>query len=320
MTSEHLPLGPGGEFDLIRDLVRRWGSAAQGIGDDAAVLDVPAGERLVVSTDASVEDVHFRRDWLTPWEIGYRATAAALSDLAAMAATPLGVVVTLGIPPAWRGDIGSLGDGVAACAARAGAPIVGGDTTASGVLSVALTVLGSAARPLARSGACPGDRVYVTGRLGGPRLALEALLRGDAPALADRERFATPSPRIAEARWLATRAAHAAHAAIDLSDGLVADLRHMAAASGVRIDIDLERLPCVVGASGRFAAESGEEYELAIAADQAIETGAFERAFGLPLTEIGRDARLDAGEQPRVDVREGGEFVDLLRGYDHFSS
>jgi thiamine-monophosphate kinase len=91
----HLPLGPGAEFDVVRSLLRQWGSSAVGIGDDAALLDVPAGSRLVVSTDHSVEGVHFRRPWITPEEIGWRATQAALSDLAAMGARPLGLLVAL---------------------------------------------------------------------------------------------------------------------------------------------------------------------------------------------------------------------------------
>src|SRR4051812_44622747 len=97
-----MSLGPGREFDVIRDLVRRWGDSARGIGDDAAVLDVPAGNRLLASTDATVENVHFRRDWLTPEEIGYRAAAAALSDLAAMGATPIAILVALCVPERWR--------------------------------------------------------------------------------------------------------------------------------------------------------------------------------------------------------------------------
>ena len=100
---DHHALGPGREFDAVRALMARWGDLARGIGDDAAVLDVPPGERLVVSVDSSVEDRHFRRAWLTPEEIGYRAATAALSDLAAMGARPLGMLVALALPTAWRG-------------------------------------------------------------------------------------------------------------------------------------------------------------------------------------------------------------------------
>ncbi|HET7457812.1 MAG TPA: AIR synthase related protein, partial [Gemmatimonadaceae bacterium] len=101
-------LGAGREFDAIRELARRWGTLAPSLGDDCAVLDVPAGARLCLSTDASVEGVHFRRGWLTPREIGYRATAAALSDLAAAAATPLGVLLAIAVPDAWRAQLDEI--------------------------------------------------------------------------------------------------------------------------------------------------------------------------------------------------------------------
>ncbi|MFL5577881.1 MAG: AIR synthase related protein, partial [Gemmatimonadaceae bacterium] len=150
-----VPLGPGREFDAVRDMLRRWGAAASGVGDDCAVLDVPAGERLCVSTDASVEGVHFRAGWLTPREIGWRAAAAALSDLAAAGAAPLGLLLAVSVPARWRPDLGELADGVGAAARAAGAPIVGGDTTgaAADALSLTVTVLGSAVRPLGRGGA-----------------------------------------------------------------------------------------------------------------------------------------------------------------------
>ena len=114
--SDETRLGPGREFDLVRVMMSRWGDRARGIGDDATVLDVPAGEHLVLSTDTSLEDVHFRRDWLSPEEIGWRATAAALSDLAAMAANPLGVLVALTLSARWIDDLGALAEGIAASA------------------------------------------------------------------------------------------------------------------------------------------------------------------------------------------------------------
>nr|MBP9106641.1 hypothetical protein [Gemmatimonadaceae bacterium] len=136
MTVPHISLASGKEFDLVRAMIARWGTAASGIGDDAAVLDLPPGERVVVSTDASVEGVHFRRDWLTATEIGYRATAAALSDLAAMAAAPRGLVVALGIPERWLPEVEALADGIGEAARLSGTPIVGGDVTRASELSV----------------------------------------------------------------------------------------------------------------------------------------------------------------------------------------
>ncbi len=316
MSRDPIALGPGREFDLVRALVRAWGRDARGIGDDAALLDVPSGQHLVASVDASVEGVHFRRDWLTPREIGYRATAAALSDLAAMAATPLGMLVALTLPASWRDDALAIGEGVGECARAFNAPIVGGDTIAGRELALAITVLGVVSHPLTRDGARPGDGVYVTGRLGAPRAAVEALARGESPSAAYRDRFACPAPRIMEARWLAS---HGATSAIDVSDGLVADLGHLAAASDVRIELDLERVPRVNGVEARAAATGGEEYELAFTSSVAIDADAFVRAFGVPLTRIGV-VRKRGDAESRVGVIEDGKFVDLAPGYDHLSS
>lgn len=310
--SESIALGPGREFDLVRELERRWGQRAKGIGDDAAVLDVPPGQRLVVSTDSSVEDVHFRRGWLSPAEIGYRATVAALSDLAAMAATPLGVLLALTLPPRWLGDVGALADGIGDAVAEAETQVVGGDLTGGRDLVVAVTVLGGAARVLSRRGARPGDAVFVTGALGGPRLAIDALGRGEPPAAVARDRFAHPAARIREGRWLAE---HGATATVDVSDGLLSDLGHVAYASEVRIAVELDRLPLVAGADPELAASSGEEYELALAAPAELDADAFERAFGVLLTRIG-DVR--AG-RPGVEATRGGRRIAAGGGWDHFS-
>jgi thiamine-monophosphate kinase len=312
-VSEHdvgagMALGAGREFDLVRDFVRRWGPLARGIGGDCAVLDLPVGERLVVSTDSSVEDVHFRRDWLAPAEIGYRAAVAALSDLAAAAARPRGLLLALTVPAAWRADAGRLADGVGEAARQAGCPIVGGDLTAGAVLSLTVTVLGSAREPLARRGAGAGDAVFVTGALGGPAAALREWLAGREPAAAHRARFARPVPRLAEARWLA---AHGATAAVDLSDGLVADAGHVAAASGVRVRLAPERVPRAGGATLDDALGGGEEYELLVTAPASLDAAAFVAAFGIPLTRVGE---VLAGGAPGVEAR-----VDLPGGHDHFS-
>jgi thiamine-monophosphate kinase len=106
------PLGSGAEFDAIRRMVERWGDRASGIGDDAAVLTMPRGDAVVVSVDSAIEGVHFRAEWLSPAEIGYRAVAAALSDLAAMAASPRGVLIALGLPSSWRDRLDDLAEGI----------------------------------------------------------------------------------------------------------------------------------------------------------------------------------------------------------------
>jgi len=311
-----VPLGPGSEFDAIRAMLRLWGDVACGVGDDCAVLDVPPGDRLCVSTDSSVENVHFRREWLTPREIGYRATVAALSDLAAMAARPLGVLVALTVPPGWRHHLQEIAAGIGEAVGAAGTVVAGGDTTGGAELSLTVTVLGAARVPLPRGASRPGDRVYVTGVLGGPAAALRAYLRGEEPRAADRDRFARPVPRLAAARWLAERGARAA---VDVSDGLMTDAGHLAAASGVRVTIDLERVPTVEGVAAHDAAASGEEYEIVVTAPCELDVGRFEAECGVRLTEIGRVEEAGAAGAG-AEAWFGGVRVDLMRGYDHFSS
>jgi thiamine-monophosphate kinase len=312
--TDSLELGPGREFDIIRELFARWGPRALGIGDDAALLDVPAGEQLVVSTDSSVEHIHFERAWLTPREIGYRATMAALSDLAAMAASPLGVLLALGLPDSWLDSAGELGEGVGEALDRAQTIVRGGDITGASDLTIGVTVLGSTTNPLRRNGARLGDTVYVTGTLGGPGAALAAWQRGDAPSPAARERFARPVARIAEAIWLARGGARAG---IDISDGLLADAGHLAAASGVRIQIDLEQLPLHDGVGAREAAVSGEEYELIVCAP-ALNVSAFARANQLALTAVGRVVE-PVPDGIGVSVRMHGERLAPTEGFRHFS-
>lgn len=309
--SANTGLGPGSEFDVVRRLLALWGDAASGIGDDAAVLDVPAGERLVVSADSTVENFHFRREWLPARAVGWRATTSALSDLAAMGATPLGVLVSLSLPESWRGEIEELARGIGDAVLAARTTIVGGDLTAANELAMAVTVLGHAAAPLTRAGAREGDTLYVTGMLGGPRSAIEALLRGENPSSLARTRFEHPVARIAEARWLA---AHGARAAIDISDGLAGDAAHLAAASGVGIALRLDALPTIPGVTSLEALASGEEYELLIAAPN-VDTATFERDFGVPLTAIGSARR----GVPEVVATLEGRRVALPGGFDHFS-
>ena len=312
-SRSHLPLAAGAEFDAIRAMLGVWGAQATGIGDDAAVLTLPEGEVLVASTDASVEHVHFRREWLTPREIGARAAAAALSDLAAMAATPAGLLLALGVSTAWRNQLDALAHGVGEVAAAVHCPIVGGNVTRAGELSLTITVLGTSRRPLERSGARAGDALYVTGSLGGAGAALDALLRGATPRDVDRARFAAPQPRIAEGRWCAE---HGARAAIDVSDGLVADAGHLAAASGVCVVLELNALPCIEGITPEGAASSGEEYELLVAfpSDAHVDTDEFRARFGIALTRVGH---VTQGHGVRLE--RGGDRVDLPPGHDHLS-
>ena len=313
--SPALPLGRGREFDAIRALLARWGDRAVGVGDDAAVVRVPRGDALIASVDTAIENRHFREDWLTPREIGFRAVTAALSDLAAMAAQPLGILLALTLPERWSTQLPGIADGVADAVAAAGTTILGGNLAAAELLGLTTTVLGSAFAPLRRNGLQPGDAVYVTGRLGGPGAAVAAWNSGHRLHDAHRERFAHPVARLREARWLADRGATAA---IDISDGLAADLEHLSVASAVGLDIDLDRVPLLDGVNGPVAAAaSGEEYELVVGASAAapLDTSEFERTFGIPLTAIGRVLPRESG----LVFRRGDERVAKPSGYDHLS-
>ena len=309
----HLAIGPGVEFDLVRAMLAEWGEAASGVGDDAAVLDVPAGERLVVSTDTAVLDVHFRREWLSGEEIGYRSTIAALSDIAAMGARPIGVLVALTLPADRTAELGALARGIGEAARLSEAPIVGGDLTAGRELAIVLTVLGASEQPRSRADARPGDRVYVTGVLGGPSAATRAWYQGRQPTAWERARFARPAARIREAVWLARRGAHAM---IDISDGLASELQHVARASGVSLRIDIDRVPRGPDIDAQAAMRGGDEYELLFTCAEAVDQDAFARLFGVPVTEIGDVRPAAHGE---VIAERGGVRVDLALGHDHFS-
>jgi thiamine-monophosphate kinase len=307
-----IAFGPGREFHLIRHMIRRFGSLAAGVGDDAALLHVPRDNMMAISTDTSVENVHFRRDWLTLDEIGYRAATAALSDLAAMGATGVGLLIALSTPTESREDLDALGDGIARAAAAAGVRIYGGDTTRGPVLSLTITVFGNTREPMRRDAARAGHHVYVTGALGGPAAAVRALSEGTPVPEVWRDRFANPHARLREGRWAAGRGARAA---IDISDGLLADAAHVAAASNVCVRLDLDRVPCVPGVDPVSAARSGEEYELLLTSAIPIDCGAFANRFDVQLTEIGMVIDGEPGIEPLLH----GEPVDVVqRGYDHF--
>jgi len=320
-------LGPGREFDLIKKLLSDaeppFGEVLLGPGDDCALLE----GGLVVSVDLTVEGVHFLRDWVTLEEAGFRAAAAALSDLAAMAANPLGALFSLALPPDdLETSAAALQKGAAEACRRAGAPILGGDLSGStGPLVLDVVVLGRTDTPLLRSGCRPGDEIWVTGTLGGSAAAVHAWKAGGKPEAALREAFARPTPRIREARWLAEHAP--LHAGIDLSDGLAGDAGHLASASDVALIIQAEALPFSPGLDRwqgerdeplHFALRGGEDYELCVVVPPgALESLAdgFRQAFGIPLTRVGR---VESGAGVRV-VDDGGRPVDdLPPGFQHF--
>lgn len=323
-------LGTGREFDLIRALTRGGAASTSqesilhGPGDDAAVF----GDGWVVSTDLAVESVHFRTEWLAPDEIGRRAVAAALSDLAAMAARPSAVLVSLAGAPSDYDDgrLEAVGLGARDAAESWGAPVIGGDVSRSpGPLVVDVVVLGRTHSPILRSGAGVGDDLFVTGHLGGSAAAVSLLERGASLAPALRSRFAAPTPRLELARRLA--AAARITSMIDVSDGLVGDAAHLAAASGVRIEIERDRVPVdpeAVRLQGREAAlpwalGGGEDYELLFTAPVS------ERAAVLACSDAGGDAgvtrigRVAEGAAVYI-VGASGAVVEAGSSWDHFGS
>lgn len=293
------------------------------IGDDAAV--VRSSGYAVTSTDMMVDGVHFRRELMGAAEIGHRALAAALSDLAAMGAQASESYLALGLPSGSERDWAvELVEGAHALAARHGVAIVGGDITRAGSVTVCFTVVGRAADPAAlvgRDGAQPGDLVAVTGSLGGAGAGL-ALLEGRARAVGGRiggklrDRYLRPEPRLEQGRVLA---AAGARAMIDLSDGLATDAGHLARRSGVRLELSLERLPLEPGVAevaqqlgadpGAFAASAGEDYELCVcvpATSREMVAGA-----GVAATWIGEvlDGRPEAVFSDAPELPAGYEHV-----------
>jgi thiamine-monophosphate kinase len=322
---KRIRLGPGSEFDMIRRFLSAGPGGALpeairvGPGDDCAVI---GGGDLAISNDLSIEDVHFRRDWLEPEEIGYRAAAGALSDLAAVAARPVGVLAALALH---RRDADVMAqaimDGVRGAAADAGAALIGGDTSRSpGPVVLDIIVVGTASSPVLRDGAKVGDGVWVTGELGAAAAAVRAWESGALPRPDARAAFARPQPRLREACWLAERMV--IHALIDISDGLVGDAGHIAAASGVHIAIDSTTIPVhpAVGASGGghsrlLASQGGEDYELCFTADDAAVLAVandFTARFGVALSRVGV---VNEGTGVSMDGRDGAAGG----GYDHFA-
>ena len=317
-------LGPGKEFDRVRAIFNRLAELLpenEPLGDDCALL--PFGNvSLALSIDASLEGVHFRTDWLDFKEIGFRAAGAALSDLAAEGAIPLGVLVSLGVPPA-NGTPDDpavqIMEGVAAMCGNIGAQILGGDMTRSEKYSVDVCVIGRAERPVRRSGAREGDAVWVTGYLGGAGLALEKLRTGERMSKVLRNRYACPEPRIEAGRWLAS---HGATAMIDLSDGLASDAQHLAAASEVGIEINLEQIPCWEDVDAMAAVASGEEFELLLTMPPAFSdqsASAFRAQTGVELSRIGTCLRGSGGRRGGVRLLRDSKPVPLPAGFDHFA-
>ena len=320
LPGQSLALGPGPEFDRIRKIAALLRGQRAGIGDDCGLFR-EGGGFVAVSTDVSVEGIHFRLDWISPEEAGWRATAAALSDLAAEGAEPIGVLCAVTMPAtAPEGELLELMTGASAAATAVGAQVLGGDLASGPAWTVAVTVVGRTPAPVTRGGAEPGDGVWMTGSLGGSRAALTAWQQSREPLPGARTRFAHPEPRIAAGLWLAR---NGARAMIDLSDGLAGDAWHLAAASRVSLMIDLDSISVSAEAepearqlgisSQQFAAEAGEDYELLVALPVGFDAAdEFFRECGIPLTQIGEVA---GGSGVRF-LLSGREMI--LRGFNHF--
>jgi thiamine-monophosphate kinase len=323
--NEPMNLGPGREFDRVRAIIARIAEVSDDlvseIGDDCALI--PLGSTtLAVSIDNSLEGVHFRTDWLDFKEIGFRAAGAALSDLAADGATPIGLMISLGVPPNDKPGADPAADimaGVATMAHDVHAPVLGGDLTRSEKYMIDVCVLGTTETPVRRSGAREGDGLWVTGYLGGAALALDRFRSGERMPTALRNRYACPEPRIEAGRWLA---AHGASAMIDISDGLVSDAQHLAAASEVGIEVYLENIPCWEDVEAMAAIASGEEFELLCTMPPTFgdaSVSAFRAQTGLQLSRIGTCMRGAGGRRGGLRVLDHNQPVALPAGYDHFS-
>ena len=312
-----------GEFDLIARIRARVATRADvvlGIGDDAALLAPPPGRQLVVTADTLNDGVHFPRG-TSPVDIGWKALAVNLSDLASMGAEPAWCTLSLSLPqsdPAW---IEGFLDGFLDLAGQHGIALVGGDTT-RGPLSIAVTAMGlvEPGRALRRDGARVGDEVWVTGTLGDAAGGLALLDREPVPAL--RARLDRPTPRVAAGRALAGIAT----ACVDVSDGLLADLGHVCARSHVAAHLDVDALPAsaalmeVIGEADRIAlqASGGDDYELCFTApaDAGADIGAVSAQLGLRITRIGR---IVAGEGVHPVDAKSQPWSSPRRGYDHFA-
>lgn len=312
-----------GEFDLIARIRARVATRADvvlGIGDDAALLAPPPGRQLVVTADTLNDGVHFPRG-TSPADVGWKALAVNLSDLASMGAEPAWCTLSLSLPqsdPAW---IEGFLDGFLDLAGQHGIALVGGDTT-RGPLSIAVTAMGlvEPGRALRRDGARVGDEVWVTGTLGDAAGGLALLDREPVPAL--RARLDRPTPRVAAGRALAGIAT----ACVDVSDGLLADLGHVCARSHVAAHLDVDALPAsaalreAFGEADRIAlqASGGDDYELCFTApaDAGADIGAVSAQLGLRFTRIGR---IVAGEGVHPVDAKSQPWSSPRRGYDHFA-
>jgi thiamine-monophosphate kinase len=316
----------GSEFALIgryfADLGAPRADVLLGVGDDCALLEVPAGLSLAVSIDTLVAGIHFFHD-CDPEAVGHKSLAVGLSDLAAMGAAPAWATLALTLPERDDDWLAAFARGFGDLAQAFGVRLVGGDTT-RGPLSVSVQVHGlvRAAAAVRRDGARPGDLVWVSGTPGDAGLALRLMREGSPVDPVLRARLERPVPRVS----LGSALGGIATAMIDLSDGLAGDLGHILAASGVGAELDLAALPVSPAVASRIASDgdwslplsSGDDYELCFCApsEHASLIASFGSTVGCALSVVGR-IRPEPGLVAR---RPNGESIRLTSaGYDHFA-
>jgi thiamine-monophosphate kinase len=302
-----------GEDALVRKLRERFpkSTARLGIGDDAAIIDVPPGHSIVYCSDLLAENTHFLRNLHPPDSLGYKAVAVNVSDVGAMGAIPMFFTLSFALPDdldvVW---LDGFLDGVALACSDFHVSLAGGDSSSAERIFIDVSMIGRVRTgfEVRRSGAKPGDRIYLTGTLGGSALGLEILKTGDTHHPAVR-RHLFPSPR----HVVGHAAAPKAHAMIDISDGLSTDLTHIVEESKVSARIDYAQIPFFPGASETQVLHGGEEYELLIVAPDL--PGQIEN---VPIRCIGEI--IAPQTEPQVFLRSSsGETLLRPQGYQHFS-
>jgi thiamine-monophosphate kinase len=316
-----VPLAENLLIARIRERASRRQGVAAGIGDDCGILEIPAGHQLLVTTDFSLEGVHFRREWHPAEAVGHRCLARGLSDIAAMGGNPIAAFLSLALPPKMpQSWVNQFVKGLLNLANGFRVSLAGGDTAQSlnGVLAD-IVVVGSApkGKAIRRSGARAGDRIYVTGALGGAAATLKMLFSGRKLRPSDFPRHFYPTPRIEVGRFLLEKGL--ASAMIDISDGLSTDLGHICQESGVGAEIQSPAIPrasigkpaCEVDL--KLALDGGDDYELLFTAAPGKRLPA--RIAGVAITQIGHMTR----DKHVVLVNQDGVGSKLRpQGWEHF--
>lgn len=312
-----MPLSEKLLIQRIRRLATRGARRGQGIGDDCAVLELPRGQQVLVTTDFSLEEVHFRREWHPADSVGHRCLARGLSDIAAMGGMPLAAFLSLALPADLPQDwVDRFMAGFLKLAARFSLRLAGGDTAQSpdGVVAD-VVVLGFVPRGEAvlRSGARAGDFLYVTGSLGCSVASLNQLRKGKMLRPKSNPKHFYPEPRLAIGQFL--REKRLASAMIDISDGLSTDLGHLCEESGTGVVVSAEALPAVPGNDGlTFALHGGDEYELLFTAHPNHRIP--KQIANVPVTRIGE---MVPGRQMKLAKPDGKMETLKPAGWEHFS-